>query len=203
MHRVFQAFIDGLAASGDAERLRTVLADAGAALDLSCFAYLSMPSRRGDAPELISNYPVEWTDHYLREHYERVDPVIVEALTDHRTVRVGTRIRRRSVCRSRNARCSTRRRSSGSAVASRCPSTTPAVRSRRSRSPRTNAARRSSAASSKIATCCSSWRCIFMLTHAEGCRSIASLMVSRCRRENSNASNGLRRVSPHGRSDAC
>jgi len=39
-----------------------------------------MPSRRGDAPELISNYPVSWTDHYLREHYERVDPVIVEAL---------------------------------------------------------------------------------------------------------------------------
>jgi LuxR family transcriptional activator of conjugal transfer of Ti plasmids len=81
MHRVFQAFIDGLAASGDAEHFRTVLADAGAALDLSCFAYLSMPSRRGDAPELISNYPVKWTDHYLRKHYERVDPVIVEALT--------------------------------------------------------------------------------------------------------------------------
>jgi LuxR family transcriptional regulator, activator of conjugal transfer of Ti plasmids len=80
MHRVFQAFIDGLAAGGDAERLRTVLADAGAALDLSCFAYLSMPPRKGDAPELISNYPVEWTDHYLREHYERVDPVIVDAL---------------------------------------------------------------------------------------------------------------------------
>jgi LuxR family transcriptional activator of conjugal transfer of Ti plasmids len=92
MHRVFQAFIDGLAASGDTERLRTVLADAGAALDLSCFAYLSMPSRRGDAPELISNYPVEWTDHYLREHYERVDPVIVEALTANRAIRVGTRI---------------------------------------------------------------------------------------------------------------
>ena len=81
MHHVFQSFIDGLAASGDTERLRTVLADAGAALDLSCFAYLSMPSRRGDAPELISNYPVEWTDHYLREHYERVDPVIVGELS--------------------------------------------------------------------------------------------------------------------------
>jgi LuxR family transcriptional activator of conjugal transfer of Ti plasmids len=82
MHRVFQAFIDGLlAASGDIERLRTVLANAGSALDLSVFAYLSMPSRRGDTPELISNYPDDWTDHYLREHYERVDPVIVEALT--------------------------------------------------------------------------------------------------------------------------
>lgn len=81
MHRVFQSFVDGLAANGDANSLRTVLADAGAALDLSCFAYLSMPPRRGDAPKLISNYPLEWTDYYLREHYERVDPVIAEALT--------------------------------------------------------------------------------------------------------------------------
>ncbi|HEV2098594.1 MAG TPA: LuxR family transcriptional regulator [Stellaceae bacterium] len=81
MHRVFQRFVDGLAASSDGESLRAVLAEAGAALDLSCFAYLSLPSRKGDAPELISNYPTEWTDHYLREHYERVDPVIVEALT--------------------------------------------------------------------------------------------------------------------------
>lgn len=80
MHRVFQSFIDGLSASVDVESLRTVLSDAGAALDLSCFAYLSMPPRKGNAPELISNYPVEWTDHYLREHYEQVDPVIVDAL---------------------------------------------------------------------------------------------------------------------------
>jgi hypothetical protein len=32
MHRVFQAFIDGLAASVDADSLRTVLAEAGGAL---------------------------------------------------------------------------------------------------------------------------------------------------------------------------
>jgi len=80
MHRVFQAFIDGLAASGDAESLRRVLAEAGAALDLSCFAYLSLPSRRGDLPELISTYPSDWTDHYLRQRYERLDPVVVSAL---------------------------------------------------------------------------------------------------------------------------
>jgi LuxR family transcriptional activator of conjugal transfer of Ti plasmids len=80
MHRVFQAFIDGLAASGDADSLRTVLAEAGGALDLSCFAYLALPSRRGDAPERISTYPVEWTDYYLRQSYERLDPVVVKAL---------------------------------------------------------------------------------------------------------------------------
>lgn len=80
MHRVFQSFIDGLAASGDAESLRNVLADASSALDLSCFAYLSLPSRKGGAPELISTYPVKWTDHYLRQSYERLDPVIIEAV---------------------------------------------------------------------------------------------------------------------------
>jgi LuxR family transcriptional regulator, activator of conjugal transfer of Ti plasmids len=77
MYRVFQAFIDGLAASSDADSLRTVLAEAGAALDLSCFAYLSLSTRKGGSPELISTYPVKWTDHYLRQSYERLDPVIL------------------------------------------------------------------------------------------------------------------------------
>jgi LuxR family transcriptional activator of conjugal transfer of Ti plasmids len=77
---MFQTFVDGLASSIDAESLRRVLAEAGTALDLNCFAYLSLPSRRCDAPKLISNYPVEWTDHYLRQKYERLDPVIVNAL---------------------------------------------------------------------------------------------------------------------------
>lgn len=80
MHRVFQSFIDGLSASTDAIDLQDVLARAGRALNLSCFAYLSLPSRRSDGPQLISNYPVKWTDHYLERHYERVDPVIVRAL---------------------------------------------------------------------------------------------------------------------------
>jgi len=80
MYRVFQAFIDGLAASRDAESFRTVLAEAGSALDLRCFAYLSLPSRRTGVPELISTYPVKWTDHYLRQGYEKLDPVIIEAL---------------------------------------------------------------------------------------------------------------------------
>ncbi|MGB6536339.1 MAG: LuxR family transcriptional regulator [Xanthobacteraceae bacterium] len=80
MHHVFQSFIDGLATSGDAESLRTVLAEAGAALDLSCFAYLSLPPRRSDSPQFISTYPVKWTDHYLQHRYERLDPVINKAL---------------------------------------------------------------------------------------------------------------------------
>ena len=80
MHRVFQSFIDGLTDSTDATDLQNVLAQAGGGLDLSCFGYLSLPSRRSDRPQLISTYPTKWTDHYPKQRYERVDSVIGEAL---------------------------------------------------------------------------------------------------------------------------
>ena len=81
MHRVFQAFVDGLSASSDATDLRNVLSTAAGALDLSCFAYLALPNGKQDQPKLISTYPIGWTEHYLRQRYERFDPVIVKALT--------------------------------------------------------------------------------------------------------------------------
>jgi LuxR family transcriptional activator of conjugal transfer of Ti plasmids len=81
MHRTFQTFIDRLSESVKPESFRDTMADVGIALDLQYFAYLSMPPRRGDKPRLISTYPSEWTTHYLRSHYERFDPVIIQALT--------------------------------------------------------------------------------------------------------------------------
>jgi LuxR family transcriptional regulator, activator of conjugal transfer of Ti plasmids len=80
MHQIFQSFIDGLANSTDAADLQNTMAKAAVALDLSCFAYLALPYRRGDEPHLISTYPTKWTDHYLRNHYEKIDPVIIESL---------------------------------------------------------------------------------------------------------------------------
>lgn len=80
MHRVFQRFVDGLAASRDAESLRAVFAEASAAFDLNSFAYLSLPQRRGAPSKLVSTYPAQWTDYYLGQRYERLDPVIVMSL---------------------------------------------------------------------------------------------------------------------------
>ena len=80
MHHLFQSFIDGLADSTDAADLRKTMARAGAALDLNCFAYLALPYRRGDKPQLISTYPTKWTDHYLRNRYDKVDPVIAGSM---------------------------------------------------------------------------------------------------------------------------
>lgn len=55
------------------------MADAAAAFDLQCFAYLSMPRDGRATAALISTYPTLWTKRYLNEHYERLDPVIVQA----------------------------------------------------------------------------------------------------------------------------
>jgi len=82
MHRIFQTFIDRLSESANLDSFRDTMAYVGIALDLQYFAYLSMPHRRGDTPRVISNYPSGWITHYLRNRYERLDPVIIEALAD-------------------------------------------------------------------------------------------------------------------------
>lgn len=82
MHRIFQNYIDHLTSAPDPETLRDAMAEAAAALDLPCFAYLSVPRRAGDLPRLVSNYPSAWTKSYLQQRYERFDPVILRAL-DH------------------------------------------------------------------------------------------------------------------------
>ena len=89
MHRIFQAFVDGLAESTDAIGLESCMADAAASLDLTCFAYLAMPSRSDRQPLILSTYPREWTAHYLRSGYEQFDPVIVGALKSPEPFRWG------------------------------------------------------------------------------------------------------------------
>lgn len=80
MHRIFQTFIEGLTESSDETAFSDAMSRAASAFELSCFAYLCLPHRAiGDA-RLISTYPRAWTTHYLKNHYERLDPVIRQAL---------------------------------------------------------------------------------------------------------------------------
>jgi LuxR family transcriptional activator of conjugal transfer of Ti plasmids len=80
MHRIFQNFIDCLSSASTSDALRDGMSQAAAGLDLSCFAYLSMPDKKGGEAGVISNYPSAWTARYLQRHYERLDPVISRAL---------------------------------------------------------------------------------------------------------------------------
>ncbi len=80
MHRVFQRFIDHLSSAEDAAAFSEAMAVVATSLDLSCFAYLALPSRLSKKPVVISTYPANWVAHYVRNHYERLDPVILQAL---------------------------------------------------------------------------------------------------------------------------
>jgi LuxR family transcriptional activator of conjugal transfer of Ti plasmids len=81
MHRIFQRFIDSLAESGDLVALRDSMAETAAALDLHCFAYLSLSRKPGEKPQYITTYPSSWTTHYLQNRYERLDPVVKQVLS--------------------------------------------------------------------------------------------------------------------------
>ncbi|MBH5384690.1 LuxR family transcriptional regulator [Bradyrhizobium diversitatis] len=80
MHRIFQNFIDLLASADSAVDFAQAMTVAATGLELSCFAYLALPSEVQSKPRLISTYPEKWTSHYLRSRYELVDPVIIQAL---------------------------------------------------------------------------------------------------------------------------
>jgi LuxR family transcriptional regulator, activator of conjugal transfer of Ti plasmids len=82
MHRIFQTYIDRLFESTDVTALRESMVEATQALELSCFAYLCLPGRKDGSPQLISTYPSTWTAQYLKNRYERFDPVIAQALGD-------------------------------------------------------------------------------------------------------------------------
>lgn len=89
MHRVYQRFIDLISSAGDAEGFSNAMATAATAMDLSCFAYLALPRRLSKEPLVISTYPSGWVTHYLHSHYERLDPVITQALQNPEPFRWG------------------------------------------------------------------------------------------------------------------
>lgn len=89
MHRVFQRFIDQLSSAADVEDFSDAMAVTATALDLSWFAYLALPYQSHKQPLVISTYPVNWVAHYLRNHYERFDPVVTQALQNPQPFRWG------------------------------------------------------------------------------------------------------------------
>ncbi|MER8824337.1 LuxR family transcriptional regulator [Mesorhizobium sp. M0991] len=79
MQIVFETFLEKLSESVDEADFREAMACAAAGLELTIFAYLSLPPQPSHKPRLISNYPARWTAHYLQKRYQKVDPVILRA----------------------------------------------------------------------------------------------------------------------------
>lgn len=99
MQRVFEEFVQRLFESVDETDLRDALASAAAEFDLGQFAFLTLPSSRSNKTKLISNYPGDWTSHYLNSRYERIDPVIAHAQRQDKPFRWGRRVDRMRTCR--------------------------------------------------------------------------------------------------------
>lgn len=79
MQRVYEELVQSLVDAVDEIDLRRALRDTAASFDLSQFAYLSLPASSSSKPTLVSNYPNDWTTRYLRNRYEKSDPVIAHA----------------------------------------------------------------------------------------------------------------------------
>jgi LuxR family transcriptional regulator, activator of conjugal transfer of Ti plasmids len=76
MDRVFHRFVKTLSCNPDSQTLRDVMEQTAAAFELRLFACLFAPRDDPLDVKLISNYPPDWTGHYLAHGYDRFDPVI-------------------------------------------------------------------------------------------------------------------------------
>jgi hypothetical protein len=83
MRQSFSKFMDTLAMSLDIAALYEALSQATAAIGFQRFAYLSVHGSGRTKPMLISNYPIAWTERYFELHYDRFDPVLLQARTSN------------------------------------------------------------------------------------------------------------------------
>nr|WP_025038508.1 autoinducer binding domain-containing protein [Bradyrhizobium sp. DOA9] len=65
MTHTIPTFIERLIESRSQNALQESMAEVARKLDLSSFAYLSLPRQPSGSPRLISTYPACWTAHYL------------------------------------------------------------------------------------------------------------------------------------------
>lgn len=70
---VVQEFMDAVHTASEEVAFAVAASQLTDALGFRWFTYLSV----GDGkPDAISTYPAIWSDHYLRNSYEQVDPVV-------------------------------------------------------------------------------------------------------------------------------
>lgn len=89
MNHVFQKFVETLSRCPDAAALGNAMEEIAVAFDLHRFAYLVSRRNNHDSARLISNYPTEWTNRYLANGYERIDPVITRVRLNSRAFKWG------------------------------------------------------------------------------------------------------------------
>jgi autoinducer binding domain-containing protein len=77
---IFQEFVDAIQTATNAEAFERVACRVTQSLGFQRFAYLGLTC---DTPMLISSYPKSWTSRYFELGYQRLDPVVRRARSEH------------------------------------------------------------------------------------------------------------------------
>lgn len=81
MDQVFQNFVQRLHASHSHSAIRHLLEQAIQGYGLDHFAYIGFPpSGEADEALILANYPASWIERYSENRYDRLDPVIGQAV---------------------------------------------------------------------------------------------------------------------------
>lgn len=81
MNHVVQRFVENAAGATDCSRLGNSFEEAILAYGFDRYVYFQLPvPGRMDEAIHLSNYPDSWIDHYTKERYDRIDPVLKNVL---------------------------------------------------------------------------------------------------------------------------
>ena len=90
MNQLLQNFIDQLHAADSEPEFKDAMTVAAEALGLPRFVYLGISKRAILSPLVITTYPGAWEHRYLKQAYQRFDPVVSRAFSDHTPFHWGT-----------------------------------------------------------------------------------------------------------------
>lgn len=81
MDQTFHNFIQHLPACPTRSAIERLLQQTIQSYGLDYFAYVGYPSvEQIDKPRALTNYPSSWVDHYAKNRYDLIDPVIGQAV---------------------------------------------------------------------------------------------------------------------------
>lgn len=80
MHRLLQQFSDRLHAAVTESELKDSVTSVARELNFANFAYLSLARDAMGRPQVITTYPGGWAARYLGQAYQKIDPVVHQAL---------------------------------------------------------------------------------------------------------------------------
>lgn len=79
MSVMLQTFMDRLQKASEADAFSRAMTGIADSFGFTKFGYLGLPRPAPHLPVYVTNYPIEWVNHYASRRYQDIDPVVVRA----------------------------------------------------------------------------------------------------------------------------